>query len=103
MFSATASAYVTATTAASSSLLYYATGLISISTASASHSQKLPNVTDTASSSLLQAWLSSIPTVPSAGLPLEYWNTPLKLLNYSILLVTTSSLAVIIIHLHSSK
>ncbi len=34
-----------------------------------------------------QAWLSSIETVPCAGLPMEYWNTPAKYVGYAALLV----------------
>lgn len=35
-----------------------------------------------------QAWLSSVPTVTSAGLGAEYYNTPSKYVAYSFLLVT---------------
>lgn len=34
---------------------------------------------------LYQAWLSSVETVPSAGLGAEYWNSPSKFLAYSFL------------------
>ena len=34
---------------------------------------------------LYQAYLSSIPTVPSVGLGPEYWNTPSKYLAYGFL------------------
>jgi hypothetical protein len=34
---------------------------------------------------LYQAWLSSIETVPSVGLPPEYWDTPAKYIAYSFL------------------
>ena len=42
-----------------------------------------------------QAWLSSIQTVSSAGLPSEYWDTPSKYIGYSTLLaVALGTLAV---------
>lgn len=36
---------------------------------------------------LYQAWLSSIGTVSSAGLPAEYFNTPAKYVSYGFLLL----------------
>ncbi len=37
---------------------------------------------------LPQAWLSSIETVPSAGLGSEYFNTPGRYISYSLLLMS---------------
>jgi hypothetical protein len=36
---------------------------------------------------LYQAWLSSIETVPSVGLPPEYYDTPAKYIAYSFLVI----------------
>lgn len=42
---------------------------------------------------LYQAWLSSIETVPSAGLPNEYWDTPARFFAYAFLGIVTLALA----------
>jgi gamma-glutamylcyclotransferase (GGCT)/AIG2-like uncharacterized protein YtfP len=47
---------------------------------------------------LYQAWLSSIETVPSAGLGAEYWNTPSKFLAYSFLGVVALVAAAVFTH-----
>jgi hypothetical protein len=42
---------------------------------------------------LLQAWLSSIETVSSAGLPQEYFNTPSKYFAYGFLCIVACILS----------